>query len=326
MLFRKNHLNEVLETTSASMDVFVPAIVDGTSRFALYGEQGEVTEPNFQLQNTKIPPKGLLFPSTEKLYTWGKGPDGAFINSALETPRPFVAFGVRPCDAAAIERMDQVFLSKGYIDEFYQAKRNALTLVAMACPRTSDACFCDSMGQSPNAAPEADILLLEDNDAFEVHVQTERGQALADAWKPFLEEGEVDRQPIECVTKVSMEGVAEKLHGMFDSPLWDEVSTASPVAAAHSYAQLATASISVKHEKRKKTPASVAGIAACSRTTHSWQAITTPASKSEIVYDSASCTSCASSKNDTENRSAWAAGVAWSTAPHPWTSPRLSTA
>ena len=145
MLFRKNHLNEVLETTSASMDVFVPAIVDGTSRFALYGEQGEVTEPNFQLQNTKIPPKGLLFPSTEKLYTWGKGPDGAFINSALETPRPFVAFGVRPCDAAAIERMDQVFLSKGYIDEFYQAKRNALTLVAMACPRTSDACFCDSM-------------------------------------------------------------------------------------------------------------------------------------------------------------------------------------
>lgn len=95
MLFRKNHLNEVLETTSASMDVFVPAIVDGTSRFALYGEQGEVTEPNFQLQNTKIPPKGLLFPSTEKLYTWGKGPDGTFINSALETPRPFVAFGVR---------------------------------------------------------------------------------------------------------------------------------------------------------------------------------------------------------------------------------------
>lgn len=147
MLFKKSHLNEVLETTSESMDVFVPAIVDGTSRFALYGEQGEVTEPNFQLQNTKIPPKGLLFPSTEKLYTWGKGPDGTFIDSALETPRPFVAFGVRPCDAAAIERMDQVFLSKGYIDEFYQAKRNALTLVAMACPRTSDACFCDSMGR-----------------------------------------------------------------------------------------------------------------------------------------------------------------------------------
>lgn len=226
MLFKKSHLNEVLETTSESMDVFVPAIVDGTSRFALYGEQGEVTEPNFQLQNTKIPPKGLLFPSTEKLYTWGKGPDGTFIESALETPRPFVAFGVRPCDAAAIERMDQVFLSKGYIDEFYQAKRNALTIVAIACPRTSDACFCDSMGQSPNAAPEADILLLEGNDAFEVRVQTERGQALADTWKPFLEEGGIDRQPIECATKVSMEGVAEKLHGMFDSPLWDEVSTA----------------------------------------------------------------------------------------------------
>lgn len=118
MLFKKNHLNEVLETTSASMDVFVPAIVDGTSRFALYGEQGEVTEPNFQLQNTKIPPKGLLFPSTEKLYTWGKGPDGTFIDSALETPRPFVVFGVRPCDAAAIERMDQVFYRRAILMNF----------------------------------------------------------------------------------------------------------------------------------------------------------------------------------------------------------------
>ena len=90
MLFKKNHLNEVLETTSASMDVFVPAIVDGTSRFALYGEQGEVTEPNFQLQNTKIPPKGLLFPSTEKLYTWGKGPDGTFIDPAPSLSMAFV--------------------------------------------------------------------------------------------------------------------------------------------------------------------------------------------------------------------------------------------
>lgn len=62
MLFKKSHLNEVLETTSESMDVFVPAIVDGTSRFALYGEEGEVTEPNFQLQNTKIPQRGFSFP------------------------------------------------------------------------------------------------------------------------------------------------------------------------------------------------------------------------------------------------------------------------
>ena len=62
MLFKKNHLNEVLETTSASMDVFVPAIVDGTSRFALYGEQGEVTEPNFQLQNRRFPQRGFSSP------------------------------------------------------------------------------------------------------------------------------------------------------------------------------------------------------------------------------------------------------------------------
>ncbi len=226
MLFKKSHLAEVLGATAQAMDVYLPTIVDGTSCFAQYSEERGITEPNFELQNTKIPPKGLLFPSTEKLYTWGKGPEGTFIESALEQPAPFVAFGVRPCDVAAIERMDQVFLTKGYVDEFYQAKREALTLVALACNRCSDACFCDSMGQSPNEAPGADLLLVEGEDAFEARAQTEKGQALLDMWQPYLEEGSVAHQPVECTTKVSMEGVAQKLHNLFDSPLWDEVSTA----------------------------------------------------------------------------------------------------
>lgn len=62
MLFRKNHLNEVLETTSASMDVFVPAIVDGTSRFALYGEQGEVTDRTSSCKTRRFPQRGFSSP------------------------------------------------------------------------------------------------------------------------------------------------------------------------------------------------------------------------------------------------------------------------
>ena len=225
MLFKKTNLQNVLNASTQLGKVYAPRIVDGTSRFTPYEEDGVL--PDFSLQNTKLPPKGLLFPSTEKLYTWGKKATGeAFIESACHEHEPFIVFGARPCDVASIERMDQVFLTKGYVDEFYQARRNALTLVALACNRTLDSCFCDSMGTDPNAAPEADILLLEGNDAFEVQVQTERGQALADLWQPYLEEGTVERERTACTTTVKMEGVAEKLHNLFDSPLWDEVSTA----------------------------------------------------------------------------------------------------
>lgn len=226
MRFDTDQLTDLLEVTAQATNLYVPAVISGTSRFALYGKQGETTEPNFELQNTKIPPKVFLFPSTEKLYTWGRSSEGSFIESALQQTAPFVMFGIRPCDIASIERMDEVFLTKGYVDEFYESKRNAMTTVALACNRTSDSCFCDSLYSDPNEAPSADILLLQGEGGFEVRVQSEKGEALAEIWKPFLKEGGVEHEPVKCAIQVNMDGVAEKLHNMFNDPLWDEVSTA----------------------------------------------------------------------------------------------------
>ena len=108
MRFDTDQLTDLLEVTAQATNLYVPAVISGTSRFALYGKQGETTEPNFELQNTKIPPKVFLFPSTEKLYTWGRSSEGSFIESALQQTAPFVMFGIRPCDIASIERMDEV--------------------------------------------------------------------------------------------------------------------------------------------------------------------------------------------------------------------------
>ena len=227
MLFQKSHLADLLQHTSQTANVYIPAIVEGTSQFVRFGtEPGCASKPNFELQNTKLPPKGLLFPSTEKMYSWGTEGREAFIRSANQETAPFVIFGIRPCDMASIDRLDEVFLTKGYVDEFYDSKRRALTTVALACNQVSDACFCDSMYSNPNEAPSADVLLLEGEDAFEVRPQSEKGQALVDTWSSFLEEGQVQRENIACAVQVNMDGIAEKLHNMFDSPLWDEVSTA----------------------------------------------------------------------------------------------------
>ncbi len=224
MLFLKDDLSNILTITSKTMNVFAPAIIDGTSCFADFKQNKNGV--NFDLQNTKISPKEILFPSTETLYTWGKSSKGSFIESALTQVEPYVLFGVRPCDCAAIERLDKVFLTKGYIDEFYQSKRDAMTLVAIACSKTSDSCFCDSMGQSPLAAPNADILLIPDEANYEVFVQSDKGQKLIDTWSDYLHEGEIQKTELSCKIQVSSTGIAEKLHDMFDHPLWDEISNA----------------------------------------------------------------------------------------------------
>ncbi len=226
MKFAQSRLDSLLEATAQKSLLYVPAIIDGTSRFALYGKDGETTQPRFELQNTKIPPKVLLFPSTEKIYTWGTKQGQAFIESANAQTPPFVVFGVRPCDISAIERMDQVFLTKGYRDEFYASKREAMTTVALACTRTSDSCFCDSMSTDPGSAPGADVLLRGGEGYYEVFAQTDRGEALVSLWEPFLEEGGVTYSKPCCNVQVNMDGVASKLHNMFEDPLWDEVSMA----------------------------------------------------------------------------------------------------
>lgn len=62
MRFDTDQLTDLLEVTTQATNLYVPAVISGTSRFALYGKQGETTEPNFELQNTKIPPKVFLSP------------------------------------------------------------------------------------------------------------------------------------------------------------------------------------------------------------------------------------------------------------------------
>lgn len=220
MIIKKDNLAAFLQAASAEQTVYVPAEENGTTKFLAYASG---TKLAFDAQNTQQPPKELLFPATEKMFRW-KRHEGELSITAVETAsEPFVIFGARPCDVDAIERLDQVFLTKGFVDEYYEARRNAATIVALACRSAASTCFCTSMGGAPNAAPQADVLLLEGDDAYGVQVQTDRGQAFVDGLAAHMAEGEVLASEPSLALALDMGGVAEKLHGMFDDPLWQEV-------------------------------------------------------------------------------------------------------
>ena len=230
MIIRKDNLASLLDAASQAQTVYVPVEGNGTTFFAPY-EPAMLATPEaadaqlrLDLQNTQQPPKELLFPATEKMFRWKRHEGELAIEAVEAASEPFVIFGARPCDADAIERLDQVFLTKGYVDEYYEARRNAATIVVLACRSAAPTCFCSSMGGAPDGTTCADVLLREGDDIYSVEALTDKGTALVDAWAPHLAEGEVDAPVPELALQVNMEGVADKLNGMFDDPLWQEVS------------------------------------------------------------------------------------------------------
>ncbi len=221
MKLQKSNVPALLDLMAQAARVFVPVTVDGVTQFAAW--QGEKTPVDFSAVNSKLPPKDMLFPQTEKMYRYRV--EGTKITdfSEIKDEGKQIVFGIRSCDMASIQRMDDVFLTKGHTDEFYHRKRENLLTVAIGCPKAAPTCFCDSMGIDPQKALGADIQLHETEDAYWVQAQTPKGEtALAD-WSQYLTEGGGEVPVTVCELKVDMTGVPEKLHEMFHHPLWDKV-------------------------------------------------------------------------------------------------------
>jgi ferredoxin len=70
-----------------------------------------------------------------------------------------VILGARPCDAAALDTLDQV-MGWDYRDEEWVARRRATTVVTVACQEVAPSCFCSAVGDGPASARGADVLLL----------------------------------------------------------------------------------------------------------------------------------------------------------------------
>ncbi|MDR0308798.1 MAG: 4Fe-4S dicluster domain-containing protein [Coriobacteriales bacterium] len=221
MLLAKDRLPQLLDHLAAQARVYVPARVGEDTRFALYSSG---LEPDFEMVNTSLPPKDLLFPQAQSMYRYGFDDNGTPFIDPVHDSDNTVLFGVRPCDVQSIACMDDVFLTMGYEDEFYAPKREKLLIVALVCNNVAESCFCDSMGLDPNSAPYADIQLRQGSEGFEIVAQTEKGQAALSDWKSFLSDGTATRDNVSCTLKVDMTGIKDKLDEMYEHPIWDRIS------------------------------------------------------------------------------------------------------
>ena len=171
----KERLNELYAKINESMGLFIPIKRAGEVNYAVWSEGKEVS---LETLKTVKSPKNAFFPQTENMMKF-KTEDGNLqvidvrekLSAKIEE-RPFVMFGVKACDFKAIEVLDKVFLADP-VDTYYQLRREAATIVTLACARPEESCFCKVFGIDATA-PMGDVTTWMDETYLYWQANTER--------------------------------------------------------------------------------------------------------------------------------------------------------
>ncbi|MBR2374971.1 MAG: 4Fe-4S dicluster domain-containing protein [Clostridia bacterium] len=232
----KENLNQLYAKINETMGLFIPVKRAGEVNYAVWGEGKEVS---LETLKTVKSPKNMFFPQTEnmmKFKTDGKNIEVIDVREQWDERRPFVMFGVKACDYKAIEVLDKVFLGDP-VDSYYKMRREATTIVTLACSRPEESCFCGVFGIDATA-PQGDVTTWLDAEYLYWQANTEKGEALTEKVQDLLEAGgETEVEAQQTATKTVMEKLPfanldlskfkpENLNELFDSKEWESMSEA----------------------------------------------------------------------------------------------------
>ncbi len=146
--------------------------------------------------------------------------------------RAFV--GVRPCDLAALRKLDRVLLQDRFADPVYQAGRRDSFLIAVNCAEPSGNCFCGSMMSGPAATEGFDLLLTEIVEpglhVFLAEAGSQPGVETLAALNGAPVTKELRRKADEITRdaaarlhkRIDSEGLKEILQDAFEHPRWEQ--------------------------------------------------------------------------------------------------------
>jgi sulfhydrogenase subunit beta (sulfur reductase) len=121
--------------------------------------------------------KQFFFPAQTELAKYKRDENGHWqLENDVSDITPLALFGVFPCDLAAIQVQDRIFLREDWKDPVYWSRRQSAFIVAVNCLHPCGTGFCASMGTGPKANPGYDLCLTELEDVFLVEVGSEAGR------------------------------------------------------------------------------------------------------------------------------------------------------
>ena len=229
----KERLNELYAKINETFGLFMPIKKAGEVNYHVWEEGKEVS---LETLKTVKSPKNMFFPQTENMMKFKTEDKNLSIESLNFEKRPFVLFGVKACDFKAIEVLDKVFLAEP-IDTYYQSRREATTIVTLACSKPEESCFCSAFGIDATA-PQGDVTTWLDDNYLYWQANTEKGETLTESVKDLFEKGgEETVSAQQAKTKEVMEKLpfatldlsrfkAENLNELFNAKEWESMSEA----------------------------------------------------------------------------------------------------
>lgn len=177
--------------------VLVPTEKPGPKRSVVF-EPWKEGKP-FTLEKATVPPKAAVLPQCETLVRYKKTKDPANPENVTLTvddtinAEETVVFACRPCDARGFAVLDRPYLQGPFVDPYYKARREKLTVISISCPSGCSTCFCHWIGAGPTSTEGSDIMMTGIEGGYTLQALTEKGEALLGT--SSLPDG-ADKQPL----------------------------------------------------------------------------------------------------------------------------------
>jgi sulfhydrogenase subunit beta (sulfur reductase) len=224
-IIRKNDIAVFLDNLVKEYTVFAPVKRDDSVIFEKIFSGREVF---LNYTNSTRPPKEIVFPQSETLFRYSSTDDAASMEVSLNKERPFLLFGIRPCDVRSLLFLDKVFNEEEYKDVYYLNCRDAMVVMALGCVKPRATCFCTSVSGGPLSRDGSDLLLIDIGDDYIVQVITDKGAKLLEKrqfedagddklslMKKVIQDAEASMAP-----RMKIDGLKDKLNKIFDDPIW----------------------------------------------------------------------------------------------------------
>ena len=235
-IFGREEWANALKDLRDSYKIFIPVRDGDFHNFELMEDN---IEPDFDFQNTRLSPKSLVFPQSERMFEYSLDETDPEAHVLKETPKDFAAraiVGIRPCDAFAFQLVKINFDNPEYRDPWWVQRFEAITFIGLGCKEPCSTCFCTSLGGGPFSEKGLDVLLYDMEENLLARSLTEKGEQFlkgtergSPADESVLKEAET--LAASAAKKISSTVPTDRLREkvvteLFDAPFWDEVAFA----------------------------------------------------------------------------------------------------
>jgi ferredoxin len=230
VVIRKKEMANFLDALIGKYQVFAPVKGDN---LVIFREIHSGNKALLDFANSQVPPKGVFFPQSERIFGFSLASAEAGIKEPPATEKR-VILGMRPCDARSLLILDNIFNGELYKNTSYVDKREKTVVITLGCNQPDSTCFCTSLGGSPFAKDGSDLLLVDLGEEYIAQAVTDKGRQFLEEQKTYFTEAteasikKMDgiMQPTEASVKpeVSIDGLKEKLDNLFSNPVWGTLS------------------------------------------------------------------------------------------------------